>query len=61
MVYDSQLKKFARITTVESSSIVDMNRIFNYLRNNKFIKTQASFEEFLDKQKALNWILTDID
>ena len=58
---DSKIKKFARVTTIESFSLVDMNRIFKLLRNGKLGKAGVEFEEFLDKQEALNWLLTNVD
>ena len=56
-----QLKKFARITTIESFSLVDMNRIFAQLKRRGPGKVATKFEEFLDKQEAFFWILADVE
>jgi len=57
----TQLKKFARITTIESFSLVDMNRIFAQLKRPGTGKVVIKFEEFLDKQEAFSWILADVE
>jgi len=61
MLYNSDMKRLARITTIESFSLVDINRVFNYVRNNCLGSAKVEFDEFLDKQEAFNWILSDVD
>ncbi|PIQ20275.1 MAG: hypothetical protein COW65_15950 [Cytophagales bacterium CG18_big_fil_WC_8_21_14_2_50_42_9] len=56
----SNMKKFARVTTIESFSLVDMSQTFNRF-NNGLDKLKVEFEEFLDNQEAMNWILADVD
>ena len=61
LCFKTQLKKFARITTIESFSLVDMNRVFAKLQRQGPGKQVTKFEEFLDKQEAFSWILADVE
>ena len=61
LCFKTQLKKLARITTIESFSLVDMNRIFAQLKRPGPGKVVTKFEEFLDKQEAFSWILADVE
>lgn len=52
----SKLKKFARITTKEGYSLMDVIRIYEGIEQKVDFEVKTEFEMFLTQETALNWL-----
>ncbi|MBC3541139.1 hypothetical protein ACFSC6_03085 [Rufibacter sediminis] len=57
----STLKKYARISSKESISLLDIHRIYSALNDEQDPNLKTHFESFTSKDAALDWLFSDFE
>ncbi|KAA3437062.1 hypothetical protein [Rufibacter hautae] len=57
----SSLKKYARLSSMESINLLDVDRIYSSLTEDAKGDLKTQFESFTNKQAALSWLFADFD
>ncbi|MEJ8803850.1 hypothetical protein [Pontibacter sp. H249] len=57
----SGLTKYARITTKECMTLMDVSRIISNLDQEKISGSKLTLEQFLTEEDALDWLLSELE
>ena len=61
LLQKTKLVKFARLTTIESLSLLDATQVYGKLEKLTHLKIKTALELFTDKDVALDWLFSDVD
>ncbi|RNI22002.1 hypothetical protein [Rufibacter latericius] len=59
LLMTSPLKKYARLSSMESISLLDIHRIYSSLTDEQEIEVKTQFESFTSKEAALDWLFSE--
>ncbi|WP_210465711.1 MULTISPECIES: hypothetical protein [Rufibacter] len=57
----SSLKKYARLSSMESINLLDIHRIYSSIAEDDKGEFKTQFESFTSKQAALDWLFAEFD